>query len=262
METLKPLRPKDDIICKPDKGNAVVLLNRTDYVNKMNMILSDKSKFVNICTNQYNLIINLENKINRFVHELKKSTNISHDILGDLHPIGSQPGILYGVPKIHKTNAPLRPILSCVNCHNTKLSSFAVKLLQPLINSKYICRDSHHFLHNLFDTAYSMNYTIVSFDIESLFTNIPVSETIKIATDMAFPDGQDLYKGLRKEQFIKLLELCAKDTVFVFNDQLYKQIDGMATGNPLGPIFADIFLDHYEKKSNPNFTNVMLMTHF
>ena len=122
METFKPLRSKDDIIiCKPDKSNAVVLLNRTDYVNKMNMILSDKSKFVNICTNQYNLIINLEDKINRFLHELKKFTYVSHNILCDLHPIGSQPGTLYGVPKIHKTNASLRPILSCVNCHNSKL---------------------------------------------------------------------------------------------------------------------------------------------
>ena len=93
-----------------------------------------------------------------------------------------------------------------------------------------------------------MNNTIVSFDIDSLFTNIPVSETIKISTDLTFPDGQDLYKGLRKEQFIELLELCTKDTVFEFNNQLYKQIDKMAMGNPLGPIFADIFLDHYEKK--------------
>ena len=52
-----------------------------------------------------------------------------------------------------------------------------------------------------------MNNTILSFGIDSLFTNIPVSETIKIATDLAFPDGQDLCKSLRKEQFIKLLEL-------------------------------------------------------
>ena len=103
-------------------------------------------------------------------------------------------------------------------------------------------------LHNLFDTAYSMNNTIVSFDINSLLTNIPVSETIKIATDLVFPDGQDLYKGLRKEQYIKLLKLCTKDTAFVFNDQLYKQINGIAMDNPLGPIFADIFLDYYEKK--------------
>ena len=44
-----------------------------------------------------------------------------------------------------------------------------------------------------------MNNTIVPFDIDSLFTKIPVSETIKIATDLAFPDGLYLYKGIRKE---------------------------------------------------------------
>ena len=57
-------------------------------------------------------------------------------------------------------------------------------------------------------------------------------------------------------------------SVFVFNDKLQKQIDGMAMGSLLGPIFADIYFNHYEKKwlnncpSNPNFTQDILIKLF
>ena len=83
-------------------------------------------------------------------------------------------------------------------------------------------------------------------DIQSLFTNIPLNETIRICTDLAF-DGTNVFLGLTKSVFKSLLEICVKDVLFIFNDELYKQIDGVAMGSPLGPIFANLFLCYYEK---------------
>jgi len=49
MDELKSLcEDKSIIICRADKGNAVVLMNKKDYLNKMNTILSDKSRFKEI----------------------------------------------------------------------------------------------------------------------------------------------------------------------------------------------------------------------
>ena len=49
---------------------------------------------------------------------------------------------------------------------------------------------------------------MASFDVESLFTNIPVQETIDVATRLAFPDENVLiYQGFTKKHFIKLLQL-------------------------------------------------------
>jgi len=49
MDVLNSLREdKSIMICKADKGNAVVLLNKVDYLNKINTILSDKSRFKEI----------------------------------------------------------------------------------------------------------------------------------------------------------------------------------------------------------------------
>lgn len=84
-----------------------------------------------------------------------------------------------------------------------------------------------------------------SIDVESLFTNIPLDESIDIILERLFADA-DQYLGLNRQAFKILLQLAVKDCHFTFNSVIYKQIDGVAMGNPLGPIFANIFLAHYE----------------
>ena len=49
-----------------------------------------------------------------------------------------------------------------------------------------------------------------------------------------------------RDEFKKLLEFAVKDNHFLFNNQLYEQVDGVAMGSPLGPLFANIFLSFYE----------------
>ena len=55
------------------------------------------------------------------------------------------------------------------------------------------------------------------------------------------------FKGLRKNEFRNLLELATKESLILFDNQYYKQIDGVAMGSPLGPTLANIFLCHYEE---------------
>ena len=102
-------------------------------------------------------------------------------------------------------------------------------------------------MDDLKESKLPTNCVLASFDIESLFTNIPVKETTDIATNLAFPSDADTsyYRGFSKKRFKKLLTLCTQDTYFIFNKS-YHQIEGMAMGNPLGPVFADILLSHYE----------------
>ena len=66
--------------------------------------------------------------------------------------------------------------------------------------------------------------------------------TIDITAQLAFPNENVLiYQGFTKKYVIKLLQLCSKDLYFTFNDKLHYQKEGMAMGNPLGPIFANVF---------------------
>ena len=76
-----------------------------------------------------------------------------------------------------------------------------------------------------------------SFDIQSLFTNIPLDETINICDDLVFHKTKKV-KGILKRHFKQLLTLSVKSSCSLFNAVYYKQVDGVAIGSPLGPTLA------------------------
>ena len=88
--------------------------------------------------------------------------------------------------------------------------------------------------------------TMASFDVESLFTNIPLQETTKLILDNS-EDSLISSFGLDKQFFASLLEIATCSSIFKFKDKLYTQIDGVAMGSPLGPSYANAFLCHHEK---------------
>ena len=85
-----------------------------------------------------------------------------------------------------------------------------------------------------------------SLGIDSLFTNIPLDETIDIFVNQ-FLENTDTVEGFTKSEVKQLLSLATKKSYFIFNGLLYKQIDGVAMGSPLGPSLANAFLSYHEK---------------
>ena len=90
-------------------------------------------------------------------------------------------------------------------------------------------------------------YVQVSFDVESLFTNIPTIETIEIILNRAFKHSETFHQ-MNRDTLKKLLIICTQESHFQFNGNYYDQIDGVAMGSPLGPLFANIFMDEFEQK--------------
>ena len=80
-----------------------------------------------------------------------------------------------------------------------------------------------------------------SLDVDSLFTNIPLDETINVFANIVYSE-QDVIQGINKEEFRSLLPLTTKESYFIFNESLYKQKDGVAVGSELGPTVANAFL--------------------
>ena len=83
--------------------------------------------------------------------------------------------------------------------------------------------------------------------MDSLFTNIPLEETINICTESIY-DQNDSIESLNKSEFKELLSLATKGSYFTFNEILYNQLNGVAMGSPLGLTLANAFLCFYEKK--------------
>ena len=89
---------------------------------------------------------------------------------------------------------------------------------------------------------------MTSFDIESLFTSIPLKETISICVDKPFENNTKV-NNLTKESFRSLLELATLDSFFTFDGKYYyKQKDVVAMGSPLGPNLANVFLFHFKEQ--------------
>ena len=180
--TLKGLiKNRNLVIQKADPGNTVVILNKHDYIFKMKVILSDSSKFQKLSTDQnkvLNHIIHMENRINDVLKKLKNKKIISEKKYEDLYPVGSSPGILCVSTKINKPVKdglpPFRPILSAIGTPTYKLSKFSVGLLTPLTLNEYTIKNSFLFAVELLN--YDSNLIMASFDVESLFTNIPLQE--------------------------------------------------------------------------------------
>ena len=78
------------------------------------------------------------------------------------------------------------------------------------------------------------------FDVDSLFTNIPLDETIDICAKKLF-GRKHKFKGFDKSEFCSLLQYAVKNNLISFNRKYYIQIDGVAMGSPLGPTLAKVF---------------------
>ena len=90
---------------------------------------------------------------------------------------------------------------------------------------------------------------MVSFDVKSLFTNIPLSFTLNLILESIYVDNSTEWNGLNKSRLLKLLSWSTKNTTFQFNNKFYKQLDGVAMGSPIGPLLADVMMNYVIDKA-------------
>lgn len=243
------------IIQKSDKGNSVVIIDKVTYIKKMEDILSDKSKFQQVKVNnkhkfnkELRHLIDLQTDINTTLKDLVNDEYLSKEDYDFLKPVGSRPGILYGLCKVHKQtqddSPPFRPILSAIGTCTYNLAKFFVPILAEYTTNDYTVKDSFSFAEEI--RKQNPDLYMASFDVDSLFTNVPLDETITICLDLLFQKKRKIHGLLRRHAKV-LLDLATKKSCFRFNDIFYKQVDGVAMGSPLGPTLANIFLSHHEQ---------------
>ena len=155
-------------------------------LKKTEAILEDHSKFKIITEDCFKTTIKHEDKVIRFLQKLKKDKIIDDPLYQQLYPSGSRPGVLYGLPKIHKEGVPIRPILSSIGTCGYKIAKFLVPFLQPLTINDYTVKDSFSFVDEITSLTTNSHITMASFDIKSLFTNVPLGETIDIVADTLY----------------------------------------------------------------------------
>lgn len=244
IEVLKELGSnKDVIIVKPDKGKGVVIMNRDDYLRKMKVILNDNTKFRKVNGDLFDINVKLEDKLNRLLRPIRK--DIGDENYNFIYASGSAPGIMFGQPKVHKLDNPLRPIVSSIGTAGYNLAKFLQPLVIPLTCNQYTVKNSKTFVDEITKLNLPSNYFLASYDVESLFTNVPLEETLDIILENY---NSSSFFGLTKNIVKKFFKFATSESCFLFNGDLFSQVDGVSMGSSLGPLFADAFLCHNEAK--------------
>ena len=233
------------VITKPDKGRAVVILNKAVYVDKTLEIIDDETKFRKVRKDPLKLMLSLQTKINDYLYGLYTSSKISLDVYTSLRISSAKPGILYGLPKIHKPTLPIRPIMSAIGTFNYNLSKFIVPVISPIAENAHTIRSTQEFARDIREISLDGPIYMTSFDITSLYTNVPTKETVNIILD-SLCDKDENFCNLTRTELRQMLELTTKNNVFYFNNQLYEQIDGLPMGGPASCVYANAFLCHHE----------------
>ena len=155
---------------------------------------------------------------------------------------------MYSLAKAHKIVTDglpsFRPILSAIGTPTCKLAKFLVPILEPLTTNEYTIKDSFIFAEEL--QSFDSKLVMASFDIESLFTNIPLQETIDLCVENLFQDRTHV-DNLSNNSFRELLTRTMSESLILFDQEFYKQHDGVAMGSPFGPTLANVFLCYHEK---------------
>ncbi len=198
-------------------------LKHSDYVRSLKSIFNNRTKFS--CLNEDPTSTRL-NTLQNYLLTLQKRDEISESEFKFMRAKAASFGRVHGMPKTHKTYTgipPFRPIVDTTSTPHYNVGKFLASLLNPLTINKYNLTDTFEAVsaikaipENLFEEG----DRFVSFDVESLFTNVPLKRTIDLVLLRVFKDKL-INTTLSKRMLTKLLfDSCTK-TAFLFDRPLF-----------------------------------------
>ena len=252
FQAIQSLRCNEQIlITKPDKGSGVVILKKSDYIKKMGSILEDKTKFlIMVGVHMHDNTTKNEHKLQKRLLDFANQNILARDVYDRVRPTGLQRPRMYGLPKTHKEDIPFRPILSMIGSSQHELAKWLAEILAPVpkLYSLHSVKDSFTFANFIQNCNLEPGKTFLcSFDISSLFTNVPLDETIEIGADALYRGHLDC-PPIPEDTFRELMLIATRGMELSFNNKMYKQLDGVAMGSPLGPALANIFVGFHESR--------------
>ena len=246
-------------VCKMDKGVGLVVMNSVDYYAKLDNIISDGTRFTcldyDINTNRVHDCksapwVIKENKIARYCREHLKDL-VDEQTYRRIKPTGSQPGKIYGMAKNHKPQCPLRPVLSAIDTPEYQLAKWLEEQIKPYLSSDYSVSSTSAFVEELSHIKPRSSDVLVSFDIKSLYTNVPLKEVISDIQRKVYSTSATssffLNSGITETVFKNMLQTCS-ESIFLYKDNVYKQHDGLSMGSPLAPLMANWFVAKIENQ--------------
>ena len=194
---------------------------------------------------------NTLNDLRKFQEFLRRNFQDKFARYEDMRPVSDQPGCIYATAKPHKFNSldeinvdnlKFRPIISQIGTHTYHATKVITEYLKPLCSNQYKISDTQEFASLIKDQPpLNDDEEYVLFDVDSLFTNIPVTEIIEYIIHEIYIEKK-IPPICSKFAFKRLRLTLTTECSFQFNHQLLKQIEGCTMGDPLSVTLADIHM--------------------
>jgi hypothetical protein len=141
---------------------------------------------------------------------------------------------------------PIRPIINWKNAPAYELAKHVATLLHNHLELPYTynIKNSIHLITDLQTIEINEDTRICSFDIKNMYTNIPKSDTLNIIKNITNRNQNTI----NQNELLETLKIIMEQNYFQFNQQYYKQTEGLAMGAPTSAILAETYIQHMEHK--------------
>ena len=222
---IKELRTdKEHLILTAYKVVALVVMDKKDYIQKMNQLLDDNNIYrplkMDTTNRQKNRLINI-------LRSMKTEGRLEDYTYKKMYPTGASSPKLYGLPKIHKKNIPLRPIVSSQGSVTYGVAKELARILQPMTgNTIHQVNNSKEFAEDIKKIKLEEGECIIPYDVAALFTSIKkvIKKKLEQDTDLHQRTTMSIHN------ILDLLEISLCNTYFLFQGQYYEQTRGQLWG--------------------------------
>ena len=212
------------MVLTADKGVSLVVLDKEDYIHKAEELLHQPNykALISDPTTKH------KNKLIALLKTIKAEGGMNDSLYKKLYPTGASSPKFYGLPKVHKEGIPLRPIVSSVGSVSYETAKELSRISKPLVGkTTHLVKNTKDFIESIQDITLKTDECLVSYDVEALFTSVPIQPALTI-TKNKLEEDRDLHlrTSMSVQHISWLLEFCLKSTYFSFQGRFYQQLRG------------------------------------
>ena len=185
------IQDQNIVILQGDKDSSIVIMDRNDYIEKLENMIEDGIRKGTYERTEDTTLLDLKHFQDFLYRNFK---NYKH--YDNMYPHSNQPAKLYGTAKTHKFNntnditkdeLKFRPIIDQTGTYTYNAAQVISKYLKALCKNEFTIEDNQTFSSKIRDLPpLEDEEEDVSYDVESLFTNIPIEETVNYILDQIY----------------------------------------------------------------------------
>ncbi|XP_055591158.1 uncharacterized protein LOC129743207 [Uranotaenia lowii] len=209
----------------------------------MSLLVSDTTTYQQVNCDPTSKILK---QLNAIVEKWHQDQHIDYFTKTKLQTFHCHPPRIYGLPKIHKPERPLRPVVSTIGSATNSVARYLTDILNNIVGkTEYHVKNSFVFAEDISKVRIPEGCVMFSLDVVSLYANVPAEN--------AYDFIEDQWHRLRKYTTLSLaslqqaLSVVLKSSFFKYNNNYYKQIHGVPMGSSISGCIASICMETLEQ---------------